>query len=77
MNATSSDLFAVGVVWSLVEDGFHVGSRDGEFLGFIERRNGVHHAFDLYSRPVGSFSDLPSAMRAVTGARPVIGVRPR
>lgn len=67
-----------GVVWSLVEDGFHVGSRNGEFLGYIERQpDRTYLACDLYSRPVGSFADLAAAMRAIMRVQPVSGTRPR
>lgn len=60
-----------GVVWALVEDGFHVGSRDGEFVGYIDRQlDGEYLAHDLYSRPVGRFADLPSAMKALTAVEP-------
>jgi len=56
-----------GVVWARVEDGFHVGSRGGEFLGYIDRqRDGRWLACDLYSREVGLFADLTAAMKALT-----------
>ncbi|MFG6503082.1 hypothetical protein [Microbacterium sp. P05] len=62
-----------GVVWARVEDGFHVASRDGEFLGYIEQVKGeIFVACDKYSRTVGKFDDLPAAMRAVTTANSLV-----
>jgi hypothetical protein len=61
---------ARGVTWALVEDGFHVGSRDGEFLGYIERRGDRRFdAFNLHSRHAGTFPDLASAMRELSTER--------
>lgn len=58
-----------GVTWALVEDGFHVGSRAGEFIGYIDRqRDGRYLAFDTYSRMIGPFDDLPTAMTALSAA---------
>ncbi|MFJ6678599.1 hypothetical protein ACIQLK_05640 [Microbacterium sp. NPDC091382] len=58
-----------GTVWARVEDGFHVGSRDGNFLGYIERRkDGRYVAFDMRSAAVGTFADLVSAMRTLSSA---------
>jgi hypothetical protein len=65
-----------GIVWALVEDGFHVGSRGGEFLGYIDRQyDGRLLACDLYSRPVGHFDDLTAAMRALEAVEPATGRR--
>lgn len=62
-----------GVTWSLVEDGFHVGSRDGELLGYIVRgRDGRFDAFDPRSRHVGSFTDLAGGMRELAVERPQV-----
>ncbi len=56
-----------GVVWASVEDGFHVGSRDGNFLGYIDRQpDGRLLACDMFSRPVGHFTDLGQAMASLT-----------
>ncbi|MDT3330036.1 MULTISPECIES: hypothetical protein [Microbacterium] len=56
-----------GTVWARVEDGFHVGSRDGNFLGYIERRrDGRYDAFDMRSAVIGTFADLVSAMRTLS-----------
>ena len=64
-----SQRHAPGTVWSRVEDGFHVGSRNGNFLGYIERRrDGRYTAFDMRSAAVGTFADLVSAMRVLSAA---------
>jgi len=56
----------IGVVWSRVEPGFHVGSRGGEFLGYVERHpDGSYRAHDMRSQTVGDFPDLRSATHAV------------
>lgn len=58
-----------GTVWSRVEDGFHVGSRDGNFLGYIERqRDGRFTAFDMRSHAVGTFAELVAAMRTLSAS---------
>jgi hypothetical protein len=58
-----------GVIWARVEEGFHVGSRHGEFLGYIDRQSdGRYLAFDSFSRVVGRFDGLVAAMSAVTDA---------
>lgn len=67
MSTVEVDRPGAGVVWARVEDGFHVGSRGGEFLGYIDRqRDGRWLACDLYSREVGLFADLTAAMKALT-----------
>ncbi|MCO7203650.1 hypothetical protein NH287_09115 [Microbacterium sp. CnD16-F] len=59
-----------GTVWARVEDGFHVGSRDGNFLGYIERRgDGRFVAFDMRSTAVGTFTDLVPAMRTLSAEK--------
>lgn len=58
-----------GVLWACVEEGFHVGSRDGNFLGYIDRRpGGAHEAYDARSVLIGSFASLEEATRAVSDA---------
>lgn len=58
-----------GTVWARVEDGFHVASRGGNFLGYIEqRKDGRYVAFDMRSAIVGTFADLVSAMRTLSSA---------
>lgn len=60
-----------GVTWARVEDGFHVGSRRGEFLGYIDRQSdGTFLAFDAFSRVVGRFRGLTAAMSAVSDSAP-------
>ncbi|WP_430591880.1 hypothetical protein [Humidisolicoccus flavus] len=50
------------VLWACVEDGFYVGSRNGEFLGYIDRKSEAQYlAFDMFSREVGVFPDLRAA----------------
>lgn len=58
---------AAGTVWSRVEDGFHVGSRNGDFLGYIDRQpDGSFAAFDMRSRPVGVGMTLVDAMKLLS-----------
>ena len=58
-----------GVTWARVEDGFHVGSRHGEFLGYVDRQSdGGYLAFDAFSRMVGRFRGITAAMSAVADA---------
>ncbi|MFN3950093.1 hypothetical protein [Microbacterium sp.] len=67
----SSDRPGAGVVWARVEEGFHVGSRMGVFLGYIDRQpDGVFLAYDGASRVVGRFRALTAAMAAVTNGQP-------
>ncbi|WP_053353137.1 hypothetical protein [Leucobacter musarum] len=54
------------VSWAKVEDGFYVGSRGGEFLGYIDQDDsGLYVASDMYSHPIGEYQSLSQAMRAV------------
>lgn len=57
----------VHITWAVVEDGFHVGSRAGEFVGFVDRqkKSGLFRACNAFSQPIGDFDDLQAAMRAV------------
>ncbi len=67
----SPDRPGAGVVWARVEEGFHVGSRKGVFLGYIDRQpGGAFLAYDGRSRLVGSFRALTAAMAAVTNGQP-------
>ncbi len=60
-----------GVVWARVEEGFHVGSQNGVFLGYIDRQpGGAFLAYDGRSRMVGRFEALTAAMAAVTNGQP-------
>jgi hypothetical protein len=66
MAASGDGAHPSGVIWSRVEDGFYVGSKDGNFLGYVDQqRDHIYAAFDAHSRFAGTFSDLPSAMHAV------------
>lgn len=54
------------VLWACVEEGFHVGSRRGDFLGYIDRQpDGEYRAFDARSRSLGDFPTLRAATAAV------------
>ena len=54
-------------LWASVADGFYVGSREGSFLGYVDRQSdGAWRAFDAASRSVGDFADHHAAMAAVT-----------
>lgn len=56
----------VDITWAVVEDGFHVGSRAGEFVGFVDRqKDGRFRACNAFSQPIDDYDDLPAAMRAV------------
>lgn len=55
-----------GVTWSTVDDGFHVASRDGEFVGSVDvTAAGIHIAFDGRSTALGRYPTLEAAQRAV------------
>ncbi|MCI1020461.1 hypothetical protein HWD99_17680 [Microbacterium sp. C5A9] len=54
-------------LWASVADGFYVGSREGSFLGYIDRQpDGAWRAFDAASRVLGDHADHHRAMAAVT-----------
>ena len=54
------------VRWDEVEPGFRVGTRDGEYLGFIESTaHGTFVAVDGFSTPVGRYYSLREAQRAL------------
>jgi hypothetical protein len=68
------------VSWAPVEDGFHVGSRSGEFVGYAEQTPDGHFVgFDGRSTPVGRYETLDEARRAVEevpeNAAPVMSPR--
>ncbi|WP_431804383.1 peptide ABC transporter permease [Microbacterium sp. bgisy203] len=57
------------VTWAAVEPGFHVASRDGEYVGYAERTVDGHFVgFDGRSTPVGRYISLAEAQRAVESA---------
>ncbi|PVE95603.1 MULTISPECIES: hypothetical protein [unclassified Microbacterium] len=61
------------VLWACVEEGFHVGSRSGDFLGYVDRQpDGAYAAFDARSRALGSFATLDGATAAVSSSRAVV-----
>lgn len=54
------------VLWACVEEGFHVGSRGGNFLGYVDRQpDGSFRAFDARSVLLGDHAHLADATRAV------------
>jgi len=58
------------VLWACVESGFHVGSRGGDFLGYVDQQHdGTYRAFDARSQPIGDFLSLRDATTAVSSAR--------
>ena len=66
MSAPTLELVPARATWAHVESGFHVASRAGEFLGYVERsRAGSFLAFDGRSTPVGRYDSLKDAQRAV------------
>jgi hypothetical protein len=66
---TDTNRPGAGVVWARVEEGFHVGSRNGVFLGYLDREaDGSYLAYDGRSRLVGRFPTLVAGMAAVTSA---------
>ncbi len=68
MNVSTSNL-AGAITWARIEDDFFVGSRDGEFLGFIDiEESGMYVVCNQFSRPVGQYSELDSAMAALSDA---------
>ena len=57
------------VLWACVEEGFHVGSRGGDFLGYVDRHaNGTYAAFDARSHALGNFETLDGATAAVSSS---------
>lgn len=61
------------VLWACVEEGFHVGSRSGDFLGYVDRQpDGTYAAFDARSHALGVFSTLEGATAAVSSSGSVV-----
>ena len=66
---TGDDRPGAGVVWARVEDGFHVASARGVFLGYVDREaDGSYLAYNGRSRLVGRFPGLVAGMAAVAQA---------
>lgn len=60
------ELMPARPTWARVDSGFHVASRDGEFLGYVDAAaDGSFLAFDGRSTPVGRYDSLREAQRAV------------
>lgn len=53
------------VIWAQVEPAFWVASTRGEFVGTVERVDGLYRARDSRAAAVGDFADLASAKRRV------------
>ncbi|CAN7337617.1 hypothetical protein LJR045_001901 [Microbacterium sp. LjRoot45] len=67
-DAVASDVGRV--TWAQVEAGFHVGSRAGDFLGYVDHEpGGAYRAYDMSSRPLGAFTRLSDAIDAVNSHR--------
>lgn len=59
--------YSSDVLWACVEEGFHVGSRGGDFLGYVDRQAGGDYiAYDARSHALGSFPTLEEATSAVS-----------
>lgn len=57
------------ITWSMVEDGFYVGTCDGEYLGYVDRQEGGDFlACNALSRPIGRYRDLGTAIDALVDA---------
>ncbi len=57
------------ITWARVDEGFHVASRAGAYVGFAERtESGDFLGFDGRSTRVGRFATLAQAQRAVEAA---------
>ena len=70
-------LISPAVRWNEVQPGFRVGTRAGEYLGFIESTAyGTFVAVDGYSTPVGRYDSLREAQRALLEVKRV-GTRRR
>lgn len=63
------DLTRPRITWATVDSGFHVGSRDGEFVGYIDTTpDGRFIAFDGQSTPHGYFRSLDQAQASLASA---------
>ncbi|WP_337001311.1 MULTISPECIES: hypothetical protein [unclassified Microbacterium] len=62
---TDTALPPARALWACVAAGFYVGSREGTFLGYVDRQaSGSWRAFDASSRVIGDFDDHHAAMAA-------------
>lgn len=78
MSTTVSRRASQRATWARVDAGFHVASRDGEFLGYVDRAaDGSYLAFDGRSTPVGRYDSLRDAQRAVITVPAVQPASPR
>ena len=59
------------ITWARVDDGFHVASTDGAFVGSVDTTSDGHYvAFDGSSTPIGRYASLSEAKAAVTSWEP-------
>jgi len=66
MTTPLAELVPTRATWARVESGFHVASRAGEFVGYVDQTaDGAFLAFDGRSTPVGRYDTLKEAQRAV------------
>lgn len=66
MTTPLAELVPARATWARVESGFHVASRAGEFVGYVDQTaDGAFLAFDGRSTPVGRYDTLKDAQRAV------------
>lgn len=62
----TATLGAPPVTWTRVGAGFHVASRPGEYVGFVERTPaGAYAAFDAFSTRIAVLETLEDARAAV------------
>lgn len=53
------------VIWSRVEQDFHVASTPGAFLGCVDKNDEGYSAHDAHTQIIGSYPTLDAAMSAV------------
>lgn len=54
------------LIWSCVEDGFYVASRDNKFLGFVDRISpDVYQVCDANSQQIGLLATLEAAQQCL------------
>jgi len=65
-----------GLRWAEVEPGFHVGERDGEFVGYIDTNvDGTFIAFDGHASAIGRFRSLADAKASLLTTDHPVNVR--
>lgn len=68
MSTTSSPTSAPAeIVWSCVEDGFYVATRDDSFLGFVDRvEHSMFQVCNARSEQIGLLSSLEAAQECLS-----------